>query len=243
MDTDNTRRIDDYLNASMRPEARQQFEQELNLNQDLAKAFELQKEIQKSVVLSQNDALKAKLQSMHAGSTNTAEPPRSIIPMRNWLSIAAGIAILAAAALWLFNSGEEASDLYEAYYTKYDYKVGTRNGDVSKSLIQAEALYQESQYSKAVEAFKQAEQDAQVDDASRIAWANALMQSGQWLQAEDQLAKVKTSLYMDQRDWYQIMIFLAQEKKEQAKLLLQASAADRDNDYAEDAKKLLKALP
>jgi tetratricopeptide (TPR) repeat protein len=102
-------RIERFINNEMSAEEKEQFENDLKSNPELSKAYEDQREIQMVVELG---ALSESLDEIHNEVVGSQKSSKN-----NWWAIAAGIAIIIAAGVYLFQQGSPQDQLFATYST------------------------------------------------------------------------------------------------------------------------------
>jgi len=102
-------RVERYINGQMVGEEKAQFEKELNTDKELAEAVREQREIQMAVELG---ALKENLEEIHREVAPSQKSSKT-----NWWAIAAGIAIILTAGVYLFQQDNSQDELFATYST------------------------------------------------------------------------------------------------------------------------------
>ena len=106
---ENFERVERYINDEMSAEEKAQFENDLKSNAELSKAYEEQCEMQMAVELG---ALNDSLDEIHNEVVGEQKNSKN-----NWWAIAAGIAIIIAAGVYLFQQGSPQDQLFATYST------------------------------------------------------------------------------------------------------------------------------
>src|SRR5690606_30857323 len=102
-------RIENYLQGKMTDIEKKEFESELENNPEMKKEVAIQKELQLSI---EACGLKESLNEIHNAVIGETKQSKT-----NWFAIAAGIAILIAASVWILNFQSNTDALFAEYST------------------------------------------------------------------------------------------------------------------------------
>lgn len=143
-------RIDKYLLGRMTVREREEFEQQMASDKDLADQVELERTIAEGIFAAN---LKAEMQTF-AQEKEVNRPGARILPLKNmrWLAVAASVAILAV-FFWQNNSG--STQIFDDYYAADPGLPVTMGQADDKQFAEAMIAYKESEWDRAQKGFSE----------------------------------------------------------------------------------------
>lgn len=237
---DESKRIDDYLSGKLSPEARQAFEEELNLDPELQKQAGLQQDMA-FLLNHQKDraALKAQLEQTGASFFGEADParPKARIRWIGWAAAAAAAAILFFVLWPLFVQ----PDLYQQY-AEFPPLALSEKGTTTTNWADTEQAFNSGDY---VEAALQLEIYLEVfpeDQQARLYLGIAQMENGDLEAARQSFAEVSAAApaLSDYAEWYRALSYLKGNAPERARPALEDIA--EGSPFYEEAEAILRQL-
>lgn len=234
------------------------FEKRLQADPKFAEQVQLFQGMEKALSDPKAIALQEKLNQIGnefmAQAEPTTPPPKKkakVVPMykKPW-AIAATVLLAATAGggLWQMQATDPLTNdqLFAQNYEVYQLDGLVRGTQDEEELANALQLYQNKAYENAAEVLAILNAEDIDNQKVMFALANAyLNQEPPQLEKAatffNQLIDMNTSVYVPKAQWYLALIYLKQNKLEQAKLLL-TEVKNSGDSYAEEAKEVLERL-
>lgn len=255
--------IDAYLNGTMSILEKQKFEERLLTDYLLSEELKLQKEMlvvyediewlegDKNVLntdeakqlksfFESNEAANLKATIQEVVSKNT---PKSKNKSFRFIGIAVSVAAIIIVSLFVFKGNS-----YEKLYAKYLHfdeipSLVTRGKINNKLLENAQLLFEDQKYQKAVEAFTEYHRkEDSIEPLSYIYTGVAYLELNEFDKASKQFEELSNTLQAKKIAWYKAMIFLKQNKKEELIVVLQTILSDKNNYKYKEAQDLLEQI-
>ncbi|WP_299884851.1 hypothetical protein [uncultured Lacinutrix sp.] len=255
--------IDAYLNDTMSISEKQKFEEILLANPELLKELKLQKEmlvVYEDIewlegdkdVLKTDEAKKLKsfFESKEAANLKStiqeviSENTSKSINKPFWfVGIAASIAILITVSLFVFKENS-LNELYTQYIHLNEIpSLVTRGKDSNKLLENAQLLFEDQKYQKAVETFiKYHRKEDSIEPLSYIYMGVAYLELNEFDKALKQFEELSNTLQAKKINWYKAMTFLKQNKKDELIAVLQTILSDTNNYKYKEAQVLMQQV-
>ncbi len=236
--------IDDYIMGLLDENQKSLFEKELKTDAALSLYLKERKELILGIEEYHAQKFKDKLKVIH--SKNFETPPTQIAKKRNlrsWLAIAATVAFLIVAMMWMNNSSYSSSKLYAANFQPYEMSFSQR-GNEDEKLLRLEDLYKTGKYEDALPLFEELNKQSSSSKMLLGAGISKLALN----QAEKALVDFKLILdngdllFKDHARWYTALAYLQLDNQSQAKLFLELLAKDKGADHYMEAVDLLKKM-
>lgn len=258
--------IDNYLDGEMTIEEQTAFETKIASDPELSEAVKLQKDMRvmyddhswiegDKKILQQDKA--QQLQSFfgseeaHAIQNTIAEvvsENREKSGTSNtfwWIGIAASIAVLIAISTFVFRSNNY-EELYAQYLEVESIPSLVTRGEEKEQLLQnAQLLFEDQKYDKAVIAFEQYQNTSgSVNPLSYIYTGISYIETNKFQKAiaQFELLKASNTLQSKKANWYIAMTYLKQGKERKLKEILQHILSDSTHYKYKEASELLDAI-
>jgi hypothetical protein len=234
---DNTAYIDAYIEGSLSPEEKLEFEQRLTVDHQFRTEYETH--LASLDVVKSYGALQIKERLQAFENRRKGLPAKKV-----WIILAAAAftgLFLASYYLIPFSSKDAPEQLFAFYFHPYRDPVSVRSGEVFEDIRdKANTAYRSGDFATAAAYYKQV---AVPSEADHFYHAMSLLQAGQTENAIvllSDIARVSGS-YHEQAAWYLALAYLKTNRIEEAKAML---ARIREKNYfmAEKAEELLKKL-
>lgn len=194
--------------------------------------------------------LKGRLQALEKkqkqDSTVDKKENRSFLRVigRNWLSLAAGIAIVVAGMWWLNNQPTNSRDLFAVHYEPYPNIIApiVKSETTVTNYDLAFQRYEQRQYAEALELFEQLPAE---DEAVTFYQGLALLGQRDWEQASIILKPISENdqhRFYQPAQWYLGLIDIQLGATDKAKALLTEIAKNAEHPFQKKAKNLLEGL-
>ncbi len=243
---DNTDLIEAYLNDELAENERNDFENHLKLDADLAAEVALHKQIRAFVKENEVQNLKSQVKDWLKDdahvfvATEMKVIKKPFFSMNNIARIAAAVAIVSGIG-WFYFSNKTPEMTAEVAQNQYFTELlaqnpGTLQGTDDRSTwTQA---FREKQFDKVIEILEKG-----IDKTTEEVYYLGLAYSakGNYPKAIEQFSTkiVHDSVYAEKANWAIALIYLKQNNKTEAKVLLE-KIAKSDSEFSEKAKELLK---
>lgn len=250
-----TEEIEAYLDGTLKPDEKAQFEEQLKTDDALASSLELHQEVDNA--LSDSKALDLQKLTSQIGSQyftdKQADTPFVRLPFyRRPIAIAASIALLVACGFlwWMVNSSATLSteELFATYYTPYTFSTTNRGeGESTTAYDQAIQAYTQKDVGEASRLFSLYLQDNPTDMRASFGLGTTyLEQNPPALEAAAQQFQLVIddgeSLLVEKAKWYLALIRLKQEDTASTKTLLQELLNAEDAQLTRQAEDLLEKM-
>ena len=226
-------RIERYLNGRMVGDEKAQFEKELNTDSALAKAVIEQREIQTAVELG---ALSESLDEIHNEVISSQKSSKN-----NWWAIAAGIAIIIAAGVYLFQQGSPQDQLFASYSTT-DPGLPVPMSSVDHYVFyDAMVDYKAEKYEVAIKKWKGLVRAEPKNDTLNYYVGSAYFNLESYNEAVKFFDKIEPESESDLRyksQWYKILSWIKLDERER----ILAQKPYSGSPYAEEIEEIQKAL-
>jgi hypothetical protein len=234
--------IESYLDGSMHPVDREQFEKSLAEDKELAAEFELTKDV--------NEAI------LDENTVNFRKEVRRIIEMKSdrmrnilhsfKIPFAASIIILIGLSLWQFISFKQSpQELYTAFYSPYQTDLTTRSAEneIDKSEL-AYLLYQRGEYEASFKMLKNYLLKNNDNETAHYYLGLNAMELKMYSVAIDEflpLQRETCNPFALHAQWYISLAYLELGQPDEARKYL-TILAGQQNMYAKKAKIILKKM-
>lgn len=243
---DNTELIEAYLNNELPTEEKATFENRLNADNDLVTELALHKQIRGFVKENEVQHLKSQVKNWLQEEEVAFVPSEMKVVKKPFLSMSGLARIAAVLAVvsgigWFYFSDKTPEMTAEIAQDKYFTELlaqnpGTLQGNDERSVwIQA---FSEKQFDKVVEIL---EKNIEKTPEEIYYLGLAYSAKGNYPKAIEQFSTkvLQDSVYAEKANWAIALIYLKQDKKAEAKNLLE-KIAKSDSEFAEKAKELLE---
>lgn len=257
--------IDKYLSGDMSEIEKQAFEAKISSDPMLAEELKLQKDM-RSIYDEQNwfegdkkilkqeetkqlqtffkseesEVLKNTIQEVI--SENKSNSGNRFLPI---LKIAAVIAVLITISIYLFKE-PSYEDLYAEYMHMEEIpSLISRGESGTKELENAQVLFRDEKYTKAIEIFTQYQANAEsINPLSFIYTGVAFLEINEFEKALTQFELLANSNTLQSKKaiWYKAMVFLKQNNEEKLIENLEVIVADKNNYNFDKAQQLLEII-
>lgn len=241
--------IDDYLRGKLSEEQRREVERLADTDEDFRAELDFHKQTKSAFAQQQHEQLKQRLQSL---SDDTIRPLHTTRPHRTkrmslWL-VASTILLICAVGVYLWSLKQRETnptELYMAYFEPYPNVVlpVTRDEIHLAERTLAYSYYEQAEYAKAYELFKNLSQEEHIADPEILFYSGI---SAMQLHLDDeaivlfrQYQHMETAKLERQAKWYEALTHLKRGNKAETQKLLQELADDQGYKQKE-ANKLLK---
>lgn len=218
--------IENYLDGELSEQERQQFEQDLKTDKELAKELELHKIIREVVSDKEMADLREKLDIIRKEYHEKEEIKRK----RKKIAVYSSgflITILLITTLFLCNRSYTNDEVFNMYYEHYDAGTVTR-GEVKPTteiFTNALRIYDNGQYIQSIEQFNQLTDTSTFYTSKEFFTALSYMELKNYAEAirhfETALSD-KQNIYHDSATWYCGLCYLKTNKTEKAKQKFQS---------------------
>lgn len=240
---DRNQKIDRFILGQMPEEEVITFKKQLRDDPSLQKEVALQEKIIQGLKAHRNQELKTKLKAIHQEVTGSPKQRKLVVWWR-YAAAAASILLIGAIAYWMFIPTPNYAALYQANYEPFNMG-GNRSDTNQLLLIKARDLYITQQYKAALPMLETLAQESTDSLNYQLALSICHMELGQLSEAHQLLEIIIAAedvLFSDQARWYLALLHLRQNRKTEAKTLLNKLAQNAEADYHQKAIELLKAL-
>jgi tetratricopeptide (TPR) repeat protein len=249
--------LDKYCNNEIPSEKKEfiEIEKEISSNKELKKKYKLLKEI--NVALQDIDALelRSKFEAIHRKNINTQH--KKIVPLykKYWIAAAAVITLfLIVSGILVINrnsnkvpSGEQ---LYSFYYNRDNLSSNTTRSNNNRSetnnlVNKAYVLYENENYSKAIEFFQKAKIENPSDFSVRLFLGISFMETSDYEKAITELSYIlnnRPNLYTEKAEWYLGLCYLKTNNIEKAKQQFTLISKNQYHFYREKAMEILNKM-
>lgn len=202
-------RIENYLQGKMTDIEKKEFESELENNPEMKKEVAIQKELQLSI---EAGGLKESLNEIHNAVIGETKQSKT-----NWFAIAAGIAILIAASVWILNFQSNTDALFAEYSTVDPGLPVPMSASVDYTFHDAMVDYKAEKYDKAIE--KWTALSAETPDNLTITYyiGASFFNQEKYAEAIPYFEKVmmdSDSKFQAKAQWYTVLSWLKTENTE-----------------------------
>lgn len=237
--------IDDYIMGVLEEEKRPLFDKTLRKDQDLNIRLNQRRELIKGIEAYHRLQLKNKLKQIHEKAfVSPVQPIAKRRNLRPWISIAAAIALLVVALVWITNQTPASEQLFADHFQAYELSLSQR-GDTEQELVQLEKLYNNKDYEAALPLFESLLQENEESIQLQLGAGVTKLSLGNPKEALAYFNRIIRSndlLFKDQAIWYAALAHLKMDDQEAAKKQLELLANDPDADHHQDAVTLLEKL-
>ncbi|PLX12912.1 MAG: hypothetical protein C0597_12395 [Marinilabiliales bacterium] len=238
--------LERYLTDEMSIREQVEFEELLRRDSELMQEFLLRKKINEAIQEKDIINLRDSLNDI-ADSNIKVKPGRSIA--YTYPSVAAVVVLLIVIANVYFNPFNklDQQEIFQSYYDTYPSINGHRSGTSAEqnvNLVSAFNYYDESNYKEAEPYFKWVLEKDQSNVSNQFYLAICLIENSKLSEAEiylNDLILKQDHLFWEQSHWYLALVYIEQEKVEQAKAIFEKIVKEKMT-YASNAKKILKSF-
>ncbi len=242
MNSDDIDLIERYCRGELNPTEHRSIEERMAQEPELNQEVLLHQDVLEGMNHHFSAALKSKLQQAELSSDGKKPTNRFLM---YWLAAAATISLFFGLGYWLIPQSSPES-LYQAYYQPYPNIVSPseRSGNQAEDeMSRAMRAYEQQDYPSAIALF-QAKQD-ELGSAYQFYLAICYLETSEYKKSIAILEEVRQSgdqAYALPTLWYQCMAYLADDKPEEAKGILQKLAQEEDGFYSKKARELLDEM-
>ncbi|MFK7922839.1 MAG: hypothetical protein AB8H47_12820 [Bacteroidia bacterium] len=240
--------IDAYLNGRLSDVDRKTFETQIAQDPQLAEEVALQQEATQLLLADRQRAYKTQLKSV-AAKTKTAttinmtETPVVALWQRNWVRVAAAIALLIGLGFILWPSTTVSyPQMAEAYFEPYPDRLQIRGGDSTTLVQEALQAYNQQDYQTVVNTLEKLSPEDSQYLLGQLYRANAYLAMKEPAPAIDILDDVyalEQSAISEITAWYLALAYLQNDQAAEAKAVLTGIAKDEASVYRERAQEIL----
>lgn len=217
--------IDRYFEGDFDTSELQDFQQQLANDEDLATAFEIEKEVIQGIEALGNQDLKNRLKTFHEEeivAKRTAPKTAKIVGMRpyRWMAIAASFAFLVVMAIWLLQAPYSSEDLFAAHYETPAFE--TLRGGPTDNLEEIKKLYQEKDFQQGIVVMTDYLKNNPDHEEVRLSLGIAQLELNQYDAAVLSFKQLTNSEQVaDQATWFLAMTYLKSGQADLAKMELE----------------------
>jgi len=239
--------VEQFLHGDMSQAERENFEQTVLANPELAYEVGLSRMIDEALL--KDDILDVRKKLLDAflekGKKKNKVPLLSLIVKNYWYA-AASLFLIVGLGITLYYSvplGKSNDSLFRQYYSANDLIDVTRAGDAT--IVEAAMKFQERNYSLSSQLFKSILEDDQNNMACWFYYGISNIETGNLAEAEkafSMIIKDNQSLYVEQAEWYLALNHIKRNQSEKAIVLLYTISANPESKHQKDAARLLEKL-
>ncbi|MEM0995397.1 MAG: hypothetical protein AAGI49_20355 [Bacteroidota bacterium] len=223
--------IESYVKGELPAQARQSFEAEIAKDEALAQEVQLYQDIAQVAEWQGlfEEAAKEMEQQEHGTSSESAKviplaPKKRATPIRRYLSLAASLAVLVIAGIFLWqNLNRAGQDYFAEYYQAYPNDIApiTKGEAVSLTdLAQALQTYERREYAAALRLFEALPTQSDTTRFYRSMIALELEDPATAIQNLAAIRQNTTSTFQQAAAWYLTLAYLKQGDTENAQAIL-----------------------
>ncbi|MEQ9438256.1 MAG: tetratricopeptide repeat protein [Cyclobacteriaceae bacterium] len=244
-------RIESYLQGTLTPAEREQFEADMRKDETLREEVTLQRQLISSI---ETESVRQLLENIH--EENFSEVPveeeeeTPVVPMQPrrrlpYMAVAASVALLVLAGWWFFmQQSPSPESLYAAYFTPAAGLPTTLGYSENTDFAEGMVSYKMEEYAEAVQWWQPLLQADPTNDTLNYYLGVASLANEQAPEAIDYLTQVietSSSVYNADAQWYLALAYLQNNEVEPAKALL-TELSQREGAYREQSRELLEEL-
>ncbi len=238
---DSIKLIERYFEQSLSETELKDFQRRLEIDEEFAQAFLLEKDVMEGIEVLGNLNLKKDLKKIYKEEIEEKRTTQSkVIPRRMWLVAAASIAILFV-ALWFFTRPPTPGQLYATYFQpEFDF---VEKGNENELIVEAEMALKDGAYQRAIPILDQLLDLNPQNTEYLLAKGIALIESEKFTEGINLLTMVgKNSPYAKpETQWYHGLALLKQGLLKESHLILkQIPAQSSRYKQAEELAKKIK---
>lgn len=237
--------IERYLDGEMDHEQARAFLRELGENNDLAREFQFELDMNRAISDQDMIDLRNKISGvLRQSSQRRTGLVRHLVSSPYRIAAAASVIILVAAAFFIFLMPQKTTS-DRLFHTYYDSDQPLRITRSNSELIEALRNYQNKDYEKAIEQFNIILLNDPDNSAVRFYTSISYIETKQFDQAITYLTDISTnnrSAYQKPSEWFLALCYLKIGKQPEAADLFRQIAGDNSHDYQDDAKRILKEI-
>jgi len=208
---------DKYIHHKLSPEEHKQVESSMSSTKQDQESIAVELGVRDAIEEIERVKIKATVENFEKQGS-----PYSSRPVRKYLAIAASLALLIMAGIWILTPSASNEELYLAYYQKYPNNLTpiTRSDDQGVDL-RSEGLknYERGKYTAAITNFQDYLEKSN-DHGTRLYLGLSLLEAGNSVEAVNVLQDVvesKDSLLLEPAQWYLALAHLKNNNIESAK--------------------------
>jgi tetratricopeptide (TPR) repeat protein len=239
--------VEQFLSGEMGHADRENFENEVRSNQDLAGELKFSKSI--DAILRSEDIIdfrKKLIASRLDGKKVQHDVPVIRMHVKKFWYAAASLILLAAIGSTLYFSvprGNATDSLFNEYYSADNLVNVTRAGDAN--IVEAVIKFQEKDFANASSLFNNILKNDNGNIACWFYYGISSIETENYAQAEKAFNKIISddqNLYVEHAEWYLGLTYLKNNQISTAKTQFKKIASNPDNYHRKDAENLLKKL-
>jgi tetratricopeptide (TPR) repeat protein len=239
--------VEQFLSGDMGHAERENFENEVASNRELAGELKFSKSI--DAVLKREDIIdfrKKLIAARMEGKKVQHEVPVIRMHVKKFWYAAASLILLAAIGSTLYFSvprGNATDTLFKEYYSADNLVNVTRAGDAN--IVEAVIKFQEKDFAVAASQFNNILKNDNGNIACWFYYGISCIETENFTQAEKAFNKIisdNQNLYVEHAEWYLGLTYLKNNQINKAKTQFETIASNPDNYHRKDAANLLKKL-
>jgi len=168
-----------------------------------------------------------------------------VIPFKNYLSMAATLALLLISGYFLFFYQSAEEQLFAQHFQPYDNITSQRSGDPDAELLnEAMAVYDAGSYDQAIDRLVNYLQSNPGDPTAAFYLGEAYLANDQPEKAEAQyigLMQQRTHVFGETAEWHLALSYLKQKRSLKLEEVLRSITEEKDHTYYQEATELLEA--
>jgi len=227
--------IDQFFNKELNKEELQEFQQRINADADFKEEVQFRVSLQKAVGQQeaanrlQKNAIKKRLKELETPSAQSApeqkQPEAKVRNMGRWIAAVAAIGILLFAAVWMFNNEGASSqnltaDFFEQNYSPYEADLTLKSSASNTLIAELDKAYKAKDYTASISLSESILKEFPNDAEILLIKGNSFFEKGDLDKALLTFNSISNPLYNDEANWYSAMVFIKQNKMEEAKARL-----------------------
>lgn len=239
--------VEQFLSGEMGHADRENFENEVRSNQDLAGELKFSKSI--DAILRSEDIIdfrKKLIASRLDGKKVQHDVPVIRMHVKKFWYAAASLILLAAIGSTLYFSvprGNATDNLFNEFYSADNLVNVTRAGDAN--IVEAVIKFQEKDYTVASSLFNNILKSDNGNIACWFYYGISSIETDNYVQAEkafNHIISDDQNLYVEHAEWYLGLAYLKNNQINKAKTQFEKIASNPDNYHRKDAANLLQKL-
>lgn len=221
---DHHKKIEQYFANELSEQDRQELEQQLSSDTELAQAFQLEQDLMAGIEAVGNDKLREQLGQIHREEIENRQPSKVRSLRRSYLWAVAAVLVIGLLGLvwWLMApSAISAAGLY-AEYAEYSFDF-TEMGTAEDDLFQAERLLNQGEYKEALPFLEKYLAQKPEDNRAVLALGVAKLESEADATGAIQLfrqVETKGGILQNEAQWHMGLAYLKQGNLEESQKVL-----------------------
>ncbi len=236
-------RLEKYLKDELTESERNQFEEDLEKDPELAEALRLQKDLLLGIKMHFDDRLKEEFKKIDLESEKTGDAGKTQMrTLWKWAASAA-VGLTLVGVFYFMNAQDRNQRLFTAYYSDFPNIIERTQRDTESPMEQAFVYFQNEEWQEASEAFAAMQAEQPTIFYPQFYQALSLLNLDRASDAVPLFEAVLQSTdtrFTDPARWYLSLAYLKMDNEDQAIATLES--IDENSPYASDAKELLDKL-